>query len=258
MMPFSEVASAVAKKALGETRRVAEKITKDIAVEATRNGQKDAGWAGGSVAKDIISEIGTCIDDDKCDIAEYYDLEDIEERDDLSSEMEGDSREADLPVEIGGETKNVDSPRELESFSGPEVFPAEILPDKVDIKVEEKIDTPEKKGGSYKEVKENSEGDTYEVHHMPADSASLLERNDGPAIKMEKEDHRQTASCGNSKEARDYRVQQQELIEQGKFREALQMDIDDIHDKFRNKYDDAIAEMLGYVEKLEQEGNLNG
>lgn len=39
------------------------------------------------------------------------------------------------------------------------------------------------------------EGDKYEVHHMPADSTSNLERGDGPAIKMEKEDHRQTASC---------------------------------------------------------------
>ena len=75
---------------------------------------------------------------------------------------------------------------------------------------------------------------------------------------MEKEDHRQTASCGNSREAREYRAQQQKLIEQGEFREALQMDIDDIRDKFGDKYDDAIAEMLKYVDKLEQEGKLNG
>ena len=86
----------------------------------------------------------------------------------------------------------------------------------------------EKKGGRYKDVKKTSDGETSEVHHMPADSASKLERDDGPAIKMEKEDHRQTASCGNSKEAREYRDRQRELIEQGKFREALQMDIDDI------------------------------
>ena len=96
------------------------------------------------------------------------------------------------------------------------------------------------------------------LFRSPADSASPLERNDGPAIKMEKEDHRQTASCGNSREAREYRAQQQKLIEQGEFREALQMDIDDIRDKFGDKYDDAIAEMLKYVDKLEQEGKLNG
>lgn len=116
----------------------------------------------------------------------------------------------------------------------------------------------EKKGGSYADVFKEGEGDKYEVHHMPADSASNLERNDGPAIKMEKADHRETASCGSSKEAREYRAAQKELIEQGKFREALQMDIDDIHEKFGDKYDDAIAEMLDYVDKLELEGKIDG
>lgn len=114
----------------------------------------------------------------------------------------------------------------------------------------------EKKGGSYKDVRVDGEGEKYEVHHMPADSASNLERGDGPAIKMEKADHRQTASCGMSREAREYRDKQRELIEQGKFREALQMDIDDIHEKFGEKYDDAIKEMLDYVDQLEQEGKI--
>lgn len=113
-----------------------------------------------------------------------------------------------------------------------------------------------KKGGSYKDVKTDGEGEKYEVHHMPADSASNLERVDGPAIKMEKEDHRKTASCGMSREAREYRENQRELIEQGKFREALQMDIDDIHEKFGDKYEDAIGEMLEYVDQLEKEGKI--
>lgn len=116
----------------------------------------------------------------------------------------------------------------------------------------------EKKGGSYAEVKETSDGRTHEVHHIPADSVSPLERNDGPAIKMEKEDHRQTASCGSSREAREYCAEQKALIEQGKFREAVQLDIDDIRSKFGSKYDSAIAEVLTYVDKLEQEGKING
>ena len=91
---------------------------------------------------------------------------------------------------------------------------------------------------------------------MPADCTTELKRNDGPAIKMDKEDHRETASCGNSKEARDYQARQKELIKDGKFREALQMDIDDIHEKFGDKYDDAISEMLEYVSKLEEEGKI--
>ena len=89
----------------------------------------------------------------------------------------------------------------------------------------------------------------HEVHHMPADSVNGLERNDGPAIVMEKGDHRQTASCGNSVEAREYREKQKELIDEGKFDEAMQMDIDDIHEKFGDKYDDAIAEMKSKAEE---------
>lgn len=118
--------------------------------------------------------------------------------------------------------------------------------------------TKEKQGGSYKDVKKTSNGETHEVHHIPSDSASNLDRNEGPAIKMEKADHRKTASCGNSREAREYQRVQKELIEQGKFLEALQMDIDDIHEKFGDKYDDAIAEMMEYVKQLIEEGKING
>ena len=113
---------------------------------------------------------------------------------------------------------------------------------------------PEKKGGSYAEVKEHSDGSTHEVHHIPADSASDLIRESGPAIKMEKEDHRETASYGMSKEAQEYRQKQKELIQQGKFREAFEMDVKDIRDKFGDKYDDAIAEAEEYLKKLEEEG----
>jgi hypothetical protein len=116
----------------------------------------------------------------------------------------------------------------------------------------------EKQGGSYKDVKKTSSGETHEVHHMPADSASPLERNDGPAIKMEKADHRKTASCGSSREAREYQQIQRELIEEGKFLEALQMDIDDIREKFGDKYDDAINEMMEYVNTMIKEGKING
>lgn len=114
----------------------------------------------------------------------------------------------------------------------------------------------EKKGGSYGEVFKKGEGEKYEVHHMPANNVNGLELNDGPAIKMDKEDHRETGSCGNSKEAREYRAKQKEFIDQGKFREALQMDIDDIHEKFGDKYDDAISEMLKYVDKIEEDGKI--
>lgn len=126
----------------------------------------------------------------------------------------------------------------------------------VDKRVENAENKHEVQGGSYSDVKKNSNGETHEVHHMPADSVSSLEREDGPAIKMEKIDHRQTASCGSSKEAREYQAAQKGLIDIGKFREAVQMDINDIHDKFGSKYDDAITEMLKYVDKLEMEDKI--
>ena len=116
----------------------------------------------------------------------------------------------------------------------------------------------EKKGGSYREVYKKGEGDKYEVNHIPPDSVTKLDRNDGPAIKMDKGDHRMTASCGSSREAIKYRKIQKELIEAGKFDEAVQMDIDDIREKFGNKYDEAIEEMKVHIERLKMEGKING
>lgn len=132
----------------------------------------------------------------------------------------------------------------------------ETAGDETSLDNDESDEPKEKKGGSYYDVKKTSDGATSEVHHMPSDSSSPLDRNDGPAIKMDKEDHRKTASCGSSREAREYQEKQKELISQGKFREALQMDIDDIHEKFGDKYDDAINEMLEYVDQLEAEGKI--
>lgn len=106
----------------------------------------------------------------------------------------------------------------------------------------------EKTGGTYGELKKEWSGKLeaqppHEIHHMPANEVNGLQERDGPAIVMEKADHRQTASCGSSLDAHAYRQQQKMLINDGKFQEAMQMDIDDIHDKFGNKYDDAIAQM---------------
>ena len=60
------------------------------------------------------------------------------------------------------------------------------------------------------------------------------------------EDHRFTASWGNSREARAYRQAQADLIAQGDFRGAQQMDIIDIQTRFGNKYDGGIQQMLDY------------
>ena len=106
--------------------------------------------------------------------------------------------------------------------------------------------TKTKLGGAYKDVPANG----GQVHHMPANSISPYSKGKGPGIRMETKDHMETASWGSSKKAKLYRQRQKELIDQGKFREAQQMDIDDVHSKFNNKYDNAIEEMRRYTNQL--------
>ena len=107
------------------------------------------------------------------------------------------------------------------------------------------------KGGRYADVKVHSNGTYTEVHETPSfDSTGAAKRQDGPSIKMAKEDHRKTASYGNSREAQQYRNKQKMYIEKGDYRSAIQMDIDDMRSKFDDKYDDAIAEMLEYAARI--------
>ena len=104
-------------------------------------------------------------------------------------------------------------------------------------------------GGAYKDLAGTGRG--LECHHCPSNAASPLSKGDGPAIQMDPGDHRQTASWGNSREARDYRSRQGEMIEGGDFKGAQQMDVDDIQSKFGNKYDDAIQQMQRYTDELD-------
>ncbi|WP_423681471.1 RHS repeat domain-containing protein [Undibacterium sp. WLHG33] len=102
-------------------------------------------------------------------------------------------------------------------------------------------------GGAHGEVK-GIPGN--ESHHMPADSVSPLSKNKGPAISMEKADHRETASWGSSREARAYRAEQADRIKNGDFRGAQQMDIHDIQTKFGAKYNEAMQQMKEYTKGL--------
>ena len=79
---------------------------------------------------------------------------------------------------------------------------------------------------------------------MPADAINGLPRDKGPAIKMDPADHAQTASNGKMPGSNIYRAKQQQLIKQGRFGEAIQMDIDNIRKLFGNKYDEAIKQMI--------------
>jgi hypothetical protein len=111
-------------------------------------------------------------------------------------------------------------------------------------------------GGSYRKVFDDNknEGRKGETHHIPAWGAykhkqsDLLNRDEGPSVWMTPADHYKTASWGRSKEAEAYRNQQKNLIDQGRFEDALQMDVDDLRSKFGNTYDLAIQQAQEYYQ----------
>ena len=95
-------------------------------------------------------------------------------------------------------------------------------------------------GGRYKDVS----ADGGNVHHTPADSVSPLTRGEGPSFRMDTADHRLTGSWGSSANAQAYRALQKTLINQGRFDDAVQMDIDNVQRLFGNKYDEGILQMI--------------
>ena len=104
-----------------------------------------------------------------------------------------------------------------------------------------------------------------EAHHIPSREAIEASKlycenggnlNDGnpPAVLMDYEDHRLTASCGNESSAIEYRGKQLELINAGKFMDAQQMDIDDLRRNFGNKYDRYIEQAVEHTKNLQKMG----
>lgn len=106
------------------------------------------------------------------------------------------------------------------------------------------------------------EPDGKQRHHMPAANSQEEEQYNsgcGPAIRMDPEDHFDTASHGQGlkhveadvwMDADDYRNMQRVLIEEGSFREAIDMDIRNIRFLFGDKYDVAIEQMLAAYERI--------
>jgi len=87
----------------------------------------------------------------------------------------------------------------------------------------------------------------WERHHMPADSVSPLTRARGPAIHMEEADHALTASYGSSATAQAYRKEIGALISEGRWRDAMALEIRDVRRVAGSKYNEAIQEMLEYA-----------
>lgn len=94
-------------------------------------------------------------------------------------------------------------------------------------------------------------GDGLESHHTPADAISPLPSDAGPAIQLRPEDHRQTASHPEVYGYLAYQARQATLIAQGRFMDAVEMDIADVSRKFPGRYDSALAQMRRYAQCLE-------
>ena len=104
-----------------------------------------------------------------------------------------------------------------------------------------------KEGGTYRELfskfKGNLKENGLQIHHVPANASSsetIMSRLDGPSILMTEKDHALTASYGNSLEAQSYRAKQAKYIEEGNWKKAFEMDVEDIRSKFGKKYDEAL------------------
>ncbi|MEV6318846.1 hypothetical protein [Streptomyces sp. NPDC051776] len=100
-------------------------------------------------------------------------------------------------------------------------------------------------GGWYSRLQSARPGN--EINHIPAKKAYKhldLSPSSGPSIRMEYADHRAVTSTGSGRPAKQWHQAQKDLIDQGKFDEAMKMDIDDIRARFGTKYDQHIADMV--------------
>jgi len=105
---------------------------------------------------------------------------------------------------------------------------------------------PEFRGGAYKDMSKPV-GDGLDAHHMPADAATDILREDGPAIQMLPEDHQKTKSYGNKQYTDQLRVKAEK-----DFRGAMAQEIRDVRRVARNagdprRYNKAMMQMLNYA-----------
>ena len=73
---------------------------------------------------------------------------------------------------------------------------------------------------------------------------------------MEIADHKNTSSFDNKSGSKAYRKKQAKLINSGKFKEAFDMDVQDIKNNFGSKYNNHLAQAEEYLSKLIEEGKV--
>ncbi|WP_326829565.1 polymorphic toxin-type HINT domain-containing protein [Streptosporangium sp. NBC_01810] len=94
--------------------------------------------------------------------------------------------------------------------------------------------------GTYSEMAPSGPG--KERHHIPPHSTRPAGSSygKGPAIRMDKPDHRALYSTGSSRESQAWLQWQKELIGAGKHSDAMEMEYRDIQQRFPGKYDSEI------------------
>ncbi len=117
------------------------------------------------------------------------------------------------------------------------------------------VNMPARGGGSHTDVRARTDGG--QVNHIPAwDSYKGeidLKHGEGPGIWMTTNDHAKLKSTGSSDVAVKHRATQRDLISKGRFDEAVEMDVADIKEQFKDgRYDDYIVQMRNYISRLDR------
>ena len=121
-------------------------------------------------------------------------------------------------------------------------------------------------GGAHGQTKKNSEQFLVESNHFPASSSyngtvyDAIPYNSRPAVTMDYDLHRVANSTGSSHSAVAWRAQQTALLKQGKFAEAMAMDIKNMKSLSSTYYKDARYYSSGMQEAVEYTSNytING
>jgi hypothetical protein len=117
------------------------------------------------------------------------------------------------------------------------------------------------RGGAHGETK-GPTGDTLDSHHMPSRQSNKLgggpNDDDGPAIQMEREDHKQTMTYGRSKKAARFAAKQAKLLKENSLLDAVDNEIEDVKRVALeagdpHRYDQAIKEMRAYADCLQNQ-----
>lgn len=145
----------------------------------------------------------------------------------------------------------------VEAYVGSKFIGPRQLPVKNASPVISTIDDAVVEGGAYgrmKNVIDDAGKNITEKNHLPSKQAfklSELKISDymGSAHIMDKLDHRSFISTGSSKAAQAFRELESQLLNQGKYLEAFDLNAKQIRKQFGNKYDEGLKQARKHFEE---------